>query len=274
MEATRTHHYGDISRVSKTTILGPMEQLLQNSESLELRHLTDTILLWAQQIYGNQEFALAKRDFFMMTGQVFPEDRLFHQRIDYFLCWFTFERPINPGRQDQDLFDKIRSKDFQRTPYQAFVEADHLEKALAPPKIIHCFNELRNFRHSLFQVTRIVDRIIHVRDIMRNERLKVSMQGNIAANTLELGSILQGYLFPLQEQNLCAQGVIIHPRSVAKLIKQFVASDQKQKRVENDPVFRFNFLSPLLCDLAKKNLKTLNLRLFNPKNIYKQKSRS
>src|SRR5690606_37505465 len=103
-------------------------------------------------------------------GRVFHDDFFYHQRMSYFLDYFTFVRPIQGS---------LRENDQGSTPYKIFMASPYLLENQASELVCRRFAALENFRHSLFQIVKISKNRMVLRDLLDRQKFEIRSDNRI-----------------------------------------------------------------------------------------------
>lgn len=250
-ESTRSVDFGDISKISGSKILDPLEQLHKNKQ-VGLHELTEVILHWVQEHLGIQELISARQDFFQMTGKVFPDDYFYHQRISYFLDFFTFQRPICLNSEDLHHY----------TPFNRFICSSFFDQENFSEHIQRKFYDLANFRHSLFKVIRIRKSGFTLKDIFSDENIDIlDPSRKLLSQRMPLNALYQGFIFNLDNTIFLSQGLFLHPPSATQIITSTV-----NKLKKSPPLNQVEYLTKL----AKLQLNHIRHPKLKTRQIYGQ----
>jgi len=251
-ESTRSSDFGDISAVSGSKMLNPLENLLKQANP-GLSDLTEAIIYWSQEQFGVDEFIQARQEFFTLTGRIFPDDYFYHQRIAYFLDFFTFQRPVQ---------GKFRENDQASTPFKKFVCSPFFNAKNLTEVQQKKFYDLANFRHSLFKIIKVKKSKLGLKDLFAEDKFEVSDPLNkILFQGLPPNSVYQGFIFNINEKIYLSQGLLLHPASASRIIVRSV------NKLKKDPPFN---QMKYLAKLAKQNLNYIRHKKAEAKTIYSQ----
>lgn len=204
-------------------------------------HFLDHMLRWAEKKFGNEEFVLAKEEFFWKMGKVFPEDVFYEQRMTYFLDYFLLQRPLSQ-----------RDGNFLKST---------LERYLNDPEQLLTEESLSGFYHSVFMVQKNNLQSIVVKDLCTQDQIVVSARQNESFKAIQRKEIFQGFLYRADEKVYLSRGVIFHPAKCGRILRK----NLKKKVASAD----FDSLKEV-CALARLQLKFLRHKNIDAKRIYSE----
>ncbi len=240
--------------ISQLSIDGPPDPIkaLRNSDDYSLSDLLETIIHWAQNEFGIEEFTQALSDFQQIIGRVFHDEPFYHERMTYFLDYFTFQRP---------LIGNLRENDNLMTPYLKFMQSDFLKDGKLPQRVIDEFSLLEKNRHSIFQIVKIQDIKMTIKDLVTGLKSHILPRDYGSFQGFNKSDILQGFVFDPEGRARLSTGVIIHPSEVARTIKTRLTKSRKTQEFEEIHFF---------AKLARQNAHYLRHRNICPKKVYLQ----
>jgi hypothetical protein len=201
----------------------------------------DHMLQWAQSKYGNDEFVMAKEEFFWKMGKVFPEDAFYEQRMTYFLDYFLLQRPLS--KHDDS---GVKST---------------LESYLNDPDQILSDESFSGFYHSVFLVQKNNLDTIVVKDLCTQDQITVTARQNESFKAIQRKEIFQGFLYRAEDKVYLSRGVIFHPSKCGRILRK----NLKKKVASLD----FDRLKEV-CALARLQLKYLRHKNIDAKRIYSE----
>jgi len=200
----------------------------------------EKILTWAQTHYGEDEFVVAKDEFFWKAGKVFHDDPFYEQRMSYFLDFFLLQRAVQKAEQFITPF----------VNYQAHIQASGAAAC-----------GLTDFVHSAFQVLRVTDKLLTVNDLFTELKYIIDARPYENFRALNRKDIFQGFIYASGTTFFLSHGVIFHPCKTHKIIKKNL---KRQRRGgEFEPVRE-------LALLSRKQLKHLRHAHVDPRRIYNE----
>ncbi|MFK7822933.1 MAG: hypothetical protein AB8G05_02165 [Oligoflexales bacterium] len=250
-EPTRFSNFGDISSVSGSKMIDPIDHL-KSSQDISVPEMIEGIIQWTQNQYGTEEFVNAKKEFHALTGRVFPDEHSYHQRMSYFLDFFTFQRPIQ---------GELRENDEGFTPFSNFLDSQFFDHDRQLSSLKQRFTDLGNFKHSLFMILKVSKYKMVLRDLFDKEKIEFGKNHHFIFNGFAYGAIFQGFIFRLTSSPHISQGVILHPPNVSRIIRKSVRLLKKDQNPDK---------LKLMSRLAKQHLNFVRQRFGDSKKIYTQ----
>jgi hypothetical protein len=182
----------------------------------------------------------AKAEYFQLTGEVFEDDKVFEQRMASFLDFYLFDRRSSQTGKTpaQEMYDEQREKVGPEAaiPFRAFTETIH----------------------GLFEVRKLTDDGVRLRELFSAKELQVSERRKLVA--LAKGDILEARLIPFSGHLLFSPAFVFHPREASKLILKQV---KKLKKASPDANPR-----ELAWDCSRRALKTERYKQIAVEKIY------
>lgn len=190
------------------------------------------------------ELEAAKKEFF--GGQSLLEEgrEHFELRMSQFFDWYFFSREL---------------KGYGQTP----LESCHLPRELRfTPEEDALIERLKRHRHSLFEFLKIKGSDVHLRDLLKNEKLVVKKSPWIYG--FEPEEIFEARLVPEGEGWVFTKGFCFHPEAA----KKFILAEIKNHRKNPD-------LDPelLMLRLNKMKSKSEQYKHIRPEMIYTNESK-
>lgn len=220
----------------------PLQALGANADP-SIDDLIETLMAWSQQAFGSEEIVAAREQFYTFAGKVFHDDPFYETRINYFFDFFLLERPLSTA--------KASRIDSPPTPLSVFLRHLELGEIKLPAVVVERFQQLARFRHGLFQVLKVKDQEMVVRDLLSQEKIKIVSKTGETYRCFAKKDLLQTFIFQKQNDAQLSQGVIQHPPKAARTIKKRLKIDMK------DPLFSLN---ATLSKLARQQLRFLRHR--------------
>lgn len=174
---------------------------------MTLQHLHETLLAWATAEPRKDRLLAARRLHFDAYGEPHEEDR-------------TFEARQN-GMLDFYLYD-FRAVEGGRTTLEEFLLA---EGASLDPAVREAFQDLARNVHTLFEVRRIRDGEIRLRDLFTGKDHDVVERRQLVG--LEKGDVLEARLLPHEGALVFSGAFLYHPREARKPILSEVKKRKK-----------------------------------------------
>lgn len=186
-----------------------------------------------------KEAQRAKEEFFKHCGVVNEEDSFYEARMDLFIDWFLFDRPL-----EKEPFPPVK------TYYR-----DHKEKF--PQEKLPIYRGLANHLHSLFVLKKQKDGIAVIEDIVYEKPYQVS--GATAPLGFLKNEIFEARIVPIGNEWWFAKGFCFHPKEANKFIK---------KEIEKAKLGPRSAIDQLILELAEMRLKYDRYNHIDPAKIY------
>jgi hypothetical protein len=165
------------------------------------QELIERILVETSTGDNEKEIRRAKDVYFEQIKDLREDDTSYERLISCFQNWYLFDRPMDDGRG---------------TPVQVFAATAKLtakERSLLGAMAANI--------HSLFEVLRLTDGGLTLRDLFTSEVLRVSERRTLAG--LDKGDILEARLLPVGDKLVFSSGAFaFHPRQARGIILQAV----------------------------------------------------
>ncbi|MCO5143757.1 MAG: hypothetical protein M9962_11765 [Oligoflexia bacterium] len=162
-----------------------------------------------------REIYEAKKDYFAQLGLVPEDDPDFDNQMDIFMGWYLFDRPLVKHEiSPVNLY-------FRKARDQMSEEE------------IEVYNSLVNSRHSVFELLKIKNGCVVVRDLSNKEKLEVLDDTKMCG--FSKGDVFQARLIPHQKSFLFAKGFCFHPKDASKFIEgqmKKIRADDHQQRIK------------------------------------------
>ncbi len=180
---------------------------------MSIRDYLDRVLDYYSQGPYYDEVKAAKEEYFERAGRVAEGSEKFELQMKAFIDWYLFDRPL---------------KKSEIAPVKLFV-LEHLESLEENEKAI--FTELSKTTHSLFELLKVKDSDIHLKDLFDGEKYVVH-EGDINKG-FSKGDIFEARLIPFKGELVFGGAFIFHPKEcrsfILKQIKKIKYLDQKQR---------------------------------------------
>jgi hypothetical protein len=210
---------------------------------MTLQELHERLLSWATAEPRKDELLAAKRQHFERHGEPHEEDRSYEVRLNAML--------------DHYLYD-FRPAGGTGTTLERFLEAEG--SALSPPELA-AFRDLGQTLHALYEVRKIGDGRIRLRDVFTGKDLDVTERRNVAG--LDKGDLLEARLLPFGGELFFSGAFLYHPREVRKPILAEVKRLKKEAGKGGTPD-----VPAFLGQLARMALKLERYRNVRLESIY------
>jgi hypothetical protein len=165
---------------------------------MTLQQLHDRLLSWATADARKDELLAAKREHFGRYGEPHEEDRSYEARVN--------------GMLDHYLY-AYRPSGGTGTTLERFLEA---EGAALSPEELAAYRDLGDAVHGLFEVRKIKDGEVRLRDVFTGKDHDVTERRNVAG--LDKGDLLEARLLPFGGELFFSGAFLYHPREVRKEI--------------------------------------------------------
>jgi hypothetical protein len=203
----------------------------------------DRLLGWATAEPRKDQLLAARHAHFERYGEPHEEDRTYEARMT--------------GMLDSYLFD-YRPAGGDKTTIDRFLEAE--SGALAPEELA-AYRELALTVHGLFEVRKIRDGQVVLRDIFTGGDHEVTERRQVAG--LDKGDVLEARLLPFQGNLYFSGAFLYHPREARKPILAEVKRLKKAAGKGGTPD-----VAALLATLSRMALKLERYRNVRLESIY------
>lgn len=194
------------------------------------------------------EVLKAKAEYFEQTGEVFDDDRSFEPRMASFLEYYLFDR-------------KLTGRD--ATPAELFLQERGPQLGPAERAVLEGFTRTL---HSLFEVRKVVDHGVRVRDLFTGIDHQVFERRSVAG--MEKGDILEARLIPEGDRELFAQAFLYHSKEARKAILKEVKRQKKKPRPGESPAQLIFTLSRMALKVERyRNIAVEAIYTFDQKTI-------
>jgi hypothetical protein len=210
---------------------------------MNLQELHERLLSWASAPPRDQELLRAKREHFEAYGEPHEEDRSFEVRVNGMLDAYLYEWRPSPGAG---------------TTVERFVEAEGT--ALPVTELAAC-RALAQSIHRLFEVRKITDGRVRLRDVFTGRDVEVTERRQVAG--LDKDDLLEARLLPFEGALYFSGAFLYHPREARKAILAEVKRMRKAapKGAELE-------VAPFLARLSRMALKLERYRNVRLESIY------
>jgi hypothetical protein len=209
--------------------------------SLSQHH--ERLLSWATAEPRKEALLAARKEHFARYGEPHEEDRSFEVRVN--------------GMLDHYLYD-FRPGGGAATTLESFIDA---QAAALSPEELQAFRDLASNVHGLFEVRKIVDAAVRLRDVFSGKDHDVTERRQVAG--LEKGDLLEARLLPFDGALFFSGAFLYHPREARKPILAQVKRLKKAAGRGASPDVK-----PFLATLAQMALKLERYRNVRLESIY------
>ncbi|ABS26392.1 hypothetical protein [Anaeromyxobacter sp. Fw109-5] len=210
---------------------------------MKLGQLQERLLAWATAEERKEELLAARRAHFEAYGEPHEEDRTHEVRLN--------------GMLDFYLYD-FRPSGGAGTTLERFLEAEG--PALASEDVA-AYRELSKTVHGLFEVRKISEGMVRLRDVFTGGDYDVTERRTTAG--LEKGDLLEARLLPFDGTLLFSGAFLYHPREVRKEVLAEVKRLKKAAGKGNQPD-----VPAFLARLARMAMKLERYRNVRLESIY------
>jgi len=189
-----------------------------------------------------QEVRKARSDFFQMTGTAFEEDPFYEERLDLFLEWYIFTRPLAA---------------YDLPPVKLFYLEKEKELSDEERAVYHGFTQ--NV-HSLYQLKKVRGDNLVLEDLFTGKQVTVVEKKSM----MTVGDVFEARLVPYHGTYYFGKGFCFHPPQTKSFIVKCI---NKIKHLDED------FKNKLLLDLAQMKLKHDRYPHIDVKYIYSFEAR-
>ena len=165
---------------------------------MTLQQLLERLMSWATAEPRKEELLTARREHFERRGEPHEEDRTYEVRLNAMLDAYLYEYRPSGG---------------PATTIERFLEAEGY--ALLPEEAA-AYRELASSVHALFEVRKIKDGVVVVRDVLNGKDYDVTERRTTAG--LEKGDLLEARLLPFEGNLFFSGAFLYHPREARKPI--------------------------------------------------------
>lgn len=191
-----------------------------------------------------EELELAKKEFFGSQNLLEEQNDRFELRMSQFFDWYFFTRELSG---------------YGRTP----LEVCQLERELRfTPEEEQLLENLKKHRHSLFEFRKLKGEDIHIKDLLKNEKLVVKKSPWIYG--FDEKETFEARLVPDGDGWVFTRGFCFHPEIATKFIMDEVKRHRKDPDLDPDA---------LMLRLSKMRSKCEQYKHLRPEMIYSNESK-
>ncbi len=210
---------------------------------MTLQQLHERLLSWATAEARKDDLLAAKRDHFAAHGEPHEEDRSYESRVN--------------GMLDHYLYD-FRPAGGTGTTLERFLETEGPSHS---PEELAAYRDLAAATHGLFEVRKIKDGQVRLRDVFTGKDLDVTERRNVAG--LDKGDLFEARLLPFGGEIFFSGAFLYHPREVRKEILAEVKRLKKEAGRGGSPD-----VAAFLGTLARMAMKLERYRNVRLESIY------
>ncbi len=205
---------------------------------MTLSQLHERLLSWATAEPRKDALLAARREYFERYGEPHEEDRSYEVRLN--------------GMLDHYLYD-FRPPGGTGTTLERFLEA---EAHALSPEDLRAYRDLASNVHGLFEVRKIGDAQVRLRDVFTSADHDVTERRQVAG--LEKGDLLEARLLPFDGALLFSGAFLYHPREARKPI---LAEVKRVRKAGKDHPPDVKAFLATLGQMAMKLERYRNVRL-------------
>ncbi|ABC81394.1 hypothetical protein [Anaeromyxobacter dehalogenans] len=165
---------------------------------MTLQLLHERLLAWATDGARKEELLAARRFHFDRYGEPHEEDRTYEPRLNGMLDYYLYDHRPAGGTG---------------TTIERFIEA---EGPSLSPEELAAYQDLARNVHGLFEVRKIRDGLLRLRDVFTAGDYDVTERRHVAG--LDKGDVLEARLLPFQGALYFSGAFLYHPREAHKAI--------------------------------------------------------
>ncbi len=210
---------------------------------MTLQQLHERLLAWATAEARKDDLLAAKNAYCAAHGEPHEEDRSYETRVNGMLDHYLYE---------------FRPAGGTGTTLERFLEAE--APSLAPEEVA-AYRDLGASLHGLFEVRKITDGRLRLRDVFSGKDLDVTERRNVAG--LDKGDLLEARLLPFSGELFFSGAFLYHPREVRKEILAEVKRLKKEAGRGGSPD-----VPAFLGELARMAMKLERYRNVRLESIY------
>jgi hypothetical protein len=208
-----------------------------------LQQLHERLMVWATAEPRKEDVLQARRIHFERRGEPHDEDRSYEVRLNAMLDFYLYD--FEPSRGGGTTFSR-----FLEAEGSTFAKDD-----------LAAFQELAKNVHGLFEVRKIADGKVRLRDVFTGDDVDVTERRNTAG--LEKGDLLEARLLPYGGNLFFSGAFLYHPREARKHVLAEVKRLKKQSGRGGAPEV------PVFLDqLARMAMKLERYRNVRLESIY------
>jgi hypothetical protein len=210
---------------------------------MNLAQLQERLLGWATAEPRKDEVLSARREYFGRVGEPHEEDRSYEVRVNAMLDFYVFD--FRPGGG-------------LATTLERFIETE--APALSPEELA-AYRELERNVHSLFEIRKITDGVVRVRDVFGGGDHDVTERRQVAG--LAKGDLIEARLIPSAGKLFFSGAFLYHPPEARKAILAEVKRLKKAAGRGGAPEVK-----PFLAQLSRMAFKLERYRNVRLESIY------
>jgi len=205
---------------------------------MTLQGLHERLLAWATAEPRKERLLEARRRHFEAYGEPHEEDRTYESRLNGMLDFYLYDFRPDGGRTTLEEFLSAEGAGLETAERQALEELAHNV-------------------HALFEVRRLGDGVVRLRDAFAGKEYEVTERRQLVG--LEKGDVIEARLLPFGGGLLFSGAFLYHPREARKHILREVKRRKKEAGKDGHP--DVGGLLALLSRMAFKLERYRNVRL-------------
>jgi hypothetical protein len=209
---------------------------------MSLQELHERLLSWATAAPRDQDLMRARKEHFERYGEPHEEDRSYEVRLNGMLDFYLYDWRADGGQTTLERFLAVEGA------------------ALAPGEL-EAFRALGGNAHGLFEVRKIKDGRVRLREIFTGEDREVTERRQIAG--LAKDDLLEARLMPFEGALYFSGAFLYHPREARKAI---LAEVKRMRKTAGRGALPD--ASPFLAQLSRMAMKMERYRNVRLESIY------
>jgi hypothetical protein len=171
--------------------------------------LYETVLTFVARPEFRSEVLAGRTEYVRLTGEVFEEDRSFEYRVQAFLDWFIFDRPLAPSGEP---------------PVRAYA----LESRL-PHDVAERYRHLGRTVHGLFQIENVRPDFFDVHNFVTGARYKAARVEQVAG--INKNDLFEGRLVPFEGAYHFSPAFLFYPAHLLARVKREISRQRRSGEV-------------------------------------------
>lgn len=204
-------------------------------------HLDNLIKYTTSELFAD-EILLAKKEYQKLTGELFEDDKSYENRMNAFLEWYSFDRPLSHQ---------------MIVPLEQFIDEN---RNILPAEPMSIYEGFRNNIHGIFILKKIKDDQVVIYNLFDDNNYTVNEQdGNIFFHK---NDIFEGRLLPLADKFYFTGIFTYHPQDALKFIKNEAKKLMAERKISEKALKTMNSdLDSIESKLEKANLEIEKMKI-------------
>lgn len=160
------------------------------------------------------EFTSSKADFFENSSILDEQSPTYGIRVEQFLDWYFFSRPLN---------------DFRLPPSHCVFMRPDLRWAGGEAEMAGFLKEVK---HSLYEVLKVKGSSLYLIDLFSKEKIESDV--GVQSILFQKGQVFDGRMLSRQKDNLLLKGKCFHPEEAIGFLKDEIKIYQKDKDLDRE----------------------------------------